>query len=305
MIDVLNNRYNFFKYRYLLVDNLVVLNEMSYLSKSSLLTYFGEQNLTTVLRTDLDYDPSQCPTLITLAKPEQFLDIEVIAEISEQAAIECFWPKRYVCSYIISDLNPAKIAQQLVNIGNNIATTLKEPYYPFFEPFRMQFLHEVGSSADHYWLKQQLTNIDYYYPSIHNGDFIQYKVDQPNQPNQPNQNWSESYLYRLKQIRIIHTLVNTWANNRLQFQEQQQLSLAKDVIVQSTQLVEQAYQLNLTDIEDILFWGLNGLRYQSDFTQHPQVLALIKQTQTQPGTLSKRLIDAKIKIENDSVSRQQ
>ena len=75
MLTELNNQDNFNKYRYLLVDNLVVLNSLSPLSRDSLLDLFGEdkpfgeKKLTQVLRTDLDYDQSICPTLIKLADP--------------------------------------------------------------------------------------------------------------------------------------------------------------------------------------------------------------------------------------------
>ena len=42
MLTELNNRDNLNKYRYLLVDNLVILNSFSPLSRDSLLERFGE-----------------------------------------------------------------------------------------------------------------------------------------------------------------------------------------------------------------------------------------------------------------------
>jgi hypothetical protein len=102
MITELNKPNNFNKYRYLLIDNLVALNSINPLSRASLLNLFGEEKLfgekklTQVLRTDLDYDPSICPTLIKLADPNQFLDSPIIDETSKQAEIECFWSKRSI-----------------------------------------------------------------------------------------------------------------------------------------------------------------------------------------------------------------
>lgn len=301
MLTELNKRTSFNKYRYLLVDNLVVLNSVSPLSHKGLQSLygeekiFGEKKLTTVLRTDLDYDPSVCPTLVMLAEPYQFLEQAIIDKITMQATVECFWSKRYICAFIVTDLKPSILAKQIINIGNNIAKTLRQRYYPFFEPFRMQFLHESGSDQDNVWLKAQFSQIEnYYYPSIHNGEFIRYTND-----DKPiiEKEWNTQYCERLKKIRVIRTLVNAWANNRTQFEEQKNVPLEKQVIIQATQLIEQADKLGLTDVADILFWGLNGLHYQHVFTTHPQVLEQIPKAQQAPGTLSKHVIDANINLE--------
>lgn len=301
MLTELNKRASFNKYRYLLVDNLVVLNSVSPLSHKGLQSLygeeksFGERKLTTILRTDLDYDPSVCPTLVMLAEPYQFLEQAIIDKITMQATVECFWSKRYICAFIVTDLKPSILAKQIINIGNNIAKILRQRYYPFFEPFRMQFLHESGSDQDNAWLKAQFSQIEnYYYPSIHNGEFIRYTND-----DKPiiEKKWNTQYCERLKKIRVIRTLVNAWANNRTQFEEQKNVPLEKQVIIQATQLIEQADKLGLTDVADILFWGLNGLRYQHVFTTHPQVLEQIPKAQQAPGTLSKHVIDANINLE--------
>ena len=301
MLTELNKRASFNKYRYLLVDNLVVLNSVSPLSHKGLQSLygeeksFGEKKLTTVLRTDLDYDPSVCPTLVMLAEPYQFLEQAIIDKITMQATVECFWSKRYICAFIVTDLKPSILAKQIINIGNNIAKILRQRYYPFFEPFRMQFLHESGSDQDNVWLKAQFSQIEnYYYPSIHNGEFIRYTND-----DKPiiEKEWNTQYCERLKKIRVIRTLVNAWANNRTQFEEQKNVPLEKQVIIQATQLIEQTDKLGLTDVADILFWGLNGLRYQHVFTTHPQVLEQIPKAQQAPGTLSKHVIDANINLE--------
>ncbi|WP_085248755.1 hypothetical protein, partial [Gilliamella mensalis] len=296
MITELNNQNNFNKYRYLLVDNLVAINSISPLSHDSLVNLFGEQKLTQVLRTDLDYDPSICPTLIKLAEPNEFLDSPILDDISNQAEIECFGSKRYICAYIVSPLKPSILAKQLITIGNNIAKILQQPYYPFFEPFRMQFLHEVATNQDNAWLKSQFFQIEnYYYPSIYAGQFIRFTAD--SELEMPD-GWSTHYCQRLKKLRMIRTLVKAWANNRTQFDEQKNLPLHNQVILHSTQLVEQAYQLGLNEVADILFWGLNGLRYQTAFTNHPNVLEQIAKAPKEPSTLSKHVIDAHINLES-------
>lgn len=302
MLKELNKRASFNKYRYLLIDNLVALNSVSPLSRRGLQSLygedklFGEKKLTTVLRTDLDYDPSVCPTLVMLAEPYQFLEQAVIDKIIMQASVECFWSKRYICAFIVTDLKPSILAKQIINIGNHIAKTLRRHYYPFFEPFRMQFLHELGSNQDNAWLKAQFSQIEnYYYPSIHNGEFIPYISDDESTIEQ---GWSTEYGERLKKLRVIRTLVNAWANNRTQFEEQKNVPLEKQVIIQATQLIEQADRLGLTDAADILFWGLNGLRYHYMFTKHPEVLKQIPKAQLAPGSFSKHVIDAKINLES-------
>ncbi|MCT6867650.1 MAG: hypothetical protein M3Z63_06165, partial [Gilliamella apicola] len=171
-----------------------------------------------------------------------------------------------------------------------------QPYYPFFEPFRMQFLHEVASKEDNAWLKAQFSQIEnYYYPSIYGGKFIRFTAD--NSLETPI-SWSPNYCQRLKNFRMIRTLVNAWSNNRSQFDEQKNLPLSENVILQSTQLVEQAYQLGLTDATDILFWGLNGLRYHQVFTEHPQIFEQIRKAQQEPGSFSTHVINANINFES-------
>lgn len=305
MFEELNEFENFRRYRYLLIDNRVVLHWASPLSLEKL-TYqfgenkaFGEKKLTTVLRTDLDYDPSVCPTLIQLAEPCILTDDVIIDDISRQAALECFWSQRYICAYLVSDQKPSALAKQLVNIGNSIGRILKEPYYPFFEPFRMQFLDEVGSNQSKAWLKAQFSQIyNYYYPSIHNGKFIQFTAN--NEP-MPEKSWDIDDNLHIKNIRIVRTLVNAWANNRLQFEEQQSLPLSKDIIVEATQLVEQAMQLGLVDAGDILFWGICGLRHHQAFTQNPKVLMLTELAKKTPGTLSTQISNANIAIESTNI----
>jgi hypothetical protein len=306
MIEELNNVDNFFKYRYLLVDNLVSLYQGDPLSKQGLLELygenkaFGEKKLTQVSRPDFAYDQDFSPTLVKLADPDEFLENPILDRISKQTAIECLHSNRYICGYLVTDLKPSMLANLLIDVGNNIAKTLHRTYYPFFEPFRMQFLQEIASNEDNAWLKAQLSQIDnYYYPSIYGGQFIHFTADNAAYPPE---SWSENYGQRLKNFIMIRTLVNAWANNRMRFNEQKSLPLAQNVIMQSTQLVEQAYQLGLTDATDTLFWGLNGLRFQTAFTQSPKVLEQIPKAQKEPGSLSKHIIKANINLESQSTS---
>ncbi|OCG32453.1 hypothetical protein A9G33_03575 [Gilliamella sp. Choc3-5] len=88
----------------------------------------------------------------------------------------------------------------------------------------------------------------------------------------------------------------------LDYTEQKRLPLDNKVIMQATQLVEQAYQLGLTDANDIQFWVLNGLRYQTAFTQHPNVLEQIAKAEKEPSTFSKHVINAQIHLEISSLS---
>ncbi|WP_143421910.1 hypothetical protein, partial [Gilliamella mensalis] len=92
--------------------------------------------------------------------------------------IKYFWSKRSICVYIVNDLKLSILAKQLINIGNNIAKILHQPYYPFFEPFHMQFLYEVTTNQDTAWLKSQFAQIEnYYYPSIYAGKFIRFTIN--------------------------------------------------------------------------------------------------------------------------------
>lgn len=302
MLAELNNSENLYQNRYLLVNNLIALNPFHPLSKERLFAHygenkaFGEKKLTQVLRTDLDYDPSVCPTLVRLAEPDQFLERPILDIISKQTAVECFWSKRYISAYIVTELKPSLLAKKLVDIGNHIAKTLQQKhYYPFFEPFRMQFLHELGSNQDNALLNAQFSEFEnIYYPSVQGGKFIRYTVDDESEVPI---SWSHDYCQRLKNLRMIRTLVNAWGNNRKKFDDQKNIPLSNEIIVEAEYYVDQAYQLGLTDAADILFWGLNGLRYHKAFTLNPNVLEHIPKAIKAPGTLSRRIIEAKINIE--------
>ena len=96
MITELNKKDSFNKYRYLLVDNFVALNSISPLSRNSLISLFGKDNvfgekkLTPVLRSDLDYDPSICPTLVKLADPIEFLESSIMMKSANKLKSNVF-----------------------------------------------------------------------------------------------------------------------------------------------------------------------------------------------------------------------
>lgn len=300
MIDNLNTYQSYFKYRYLLVDNLISLQDEYPLSTESLLNSFGKDNIITIMRTDLSHELDFCPSLITIAEPAKYFEHAILTHILEQAAMECFWAKRYICAVIITDLEPNALAAKIINIGDNIAQVLQQPYYPFFEPFRMELLHQTASIADQRWLYEQLSPIDsYYYPSIHHGDFIKFAMEMDTPVNT---NWSLSYLLRLDKLKIIRTLVNSWGNERIKRESEKNKPLAKDVISQSSYLVEQAMELGLHDNRDILFWGLNGLSFRIDFAQYPQALELISKAVKTPGTLADEFIATEETIWNDIIA---
>lgn len=300
MIDNLNAYQNYFKYRYLLVDNLVALQDEYPLAKESLLSTFGADNITPIMRTDLSHEPHFCPALITVAEPARYFEQVILTNILEQTAMECFWAKRYICAVIVTHLAPKELAQKMITIGDKIAQVLQQPYYPFFEPFRMEFLHQLATAEDQRWLFAQFSGIDcYYYPSVHHGGLIEYSVDMDGEINQQ---WSPIYIEKLHKLRIIRTLVNAWANERSKRKSEQGLPLADDIIAQSTHWVEQAMGLGLTNSNDILFWGLNGLSFRIDFSQYPQALDLIRKAIKTPGTLADEFIATEQTIWNDIIA---
>lgn len=302
-MKTLNAYEHYFKYRYLLVDNLVALQDEYPLSKESLLVEFGADKMTQVMRTDISHEPDFCPTLITLAEPVAYFEHQTLENIITQTAIECFWSKRYVCAVIISELAPQALAEKIIKIGDTIANILQEPYYPFFEPFRMELLHQTASFDDQRWLFSQFSATErYYYPSIHHGNLVEYSVDMNGKTNE---NWSSPYLERLKKLKLIRTLVNAWANNRYRRESEKDLPLAEDVIIKSTHLVEQAVKLGLTDNADILFWGLNGLAFKIDFAQYPEALKLVAKAIRAPGTLSQEFVNTQETIWNNVIAAQQ
>jgi len=296
MLKILNNYTHYFKYRYLLVDNLVALQDENPLSQSSLLKTFGDKNITKVLRSDLSHEANFCPTLITLAEPAKYFENTILREIIAQAAIECLWPKRYICAVIISDLDPQALADKLIAIGDKIADRLQQPFYPFFEPFRMEFLQQVGSIEDQNGLSAQLAPLDcYYYPSTHQGNLTPYLT---NINDDINPLWCQPFIHSLTHLRLTRTLVIAWANSRTQRESEKGLPLASDIIKQCNDLVEQAITLGLTNSNDILFWGLNSLTFKVDFAKYEEALTIIKNAKQSPGSLSQGFVDTQASVWN-------
>ncbi|WP_392561769.1 hypothetical protein RHO12_01155 [Orbus sturtevantii] len=290
MLNKLNAYEHYFKYRYLLVDNLVALQDESPLSQRSLRNTVGEKNIANVLRSDLSHDPKVCPTLITLAEPAKYLEKAIITDITAQASLECLWPKRYLCAVIITELAPKALAEKLVAIGDKIADSAQLPFYPFFEPFRLELLQQVATLETQNGLSAQLSAIEgYYYPSIHQGLLTPYPVAINDEVIDTN--WSRALVDSLTHLKLTQTLVIAWANSRTKPASQQGLPLANGIILQCHHLVEQAITLGLTNSNDILFWGLTSLSVNVDFAKYEEALTLIKQAKHSPGTLSQGFID--------------
>ncbi|WP_392551730.1 hypothetical protein RHO14_09640 [Orbus wheelerorum] len=298
MLNRVNNHTHFFQYRYLLVDNLAALADESPLSSPSLVKTFGDKNITKVLRSDLSYDTKVCPTLITLAEPAVYLENEIVTDIISQASLECLWPKRYICAVIISDLAPQALADKIIAIGDNIAGKMQQLFYPFFEPFRMEFLQQVATNPDQNNLSAQLSGIEgYYYPSIHHGRLTPYSVTVKDEAT--NTNWSSALVDSLTHLKLTQTLVIAWANSRTKRESEQGLPLAHNIVRQCHNLVEQAIMLGLTNSNDILFWGLNSLSFNVDFAKYEDSLTLIKKAKQSPGTLSQGFIDTQKSVWNN------
>jgi hypothetical protein len=69
LLTLLDNQDNQQYYRYLLIDPLTSVSEMDFIDLNNIKDQFGDEAITTVIRTDLAYDLASCPKLVTIGKP--------------------------------------------------------------------------------------------------------------------------------------------------------------------------------------------------------------------------------------------
>lgn len=277
LTSLLTTEENIKLYRYMLIDELASVNDLDYISVSSLQQLLGEDRVTTLVRPNLSHDLDSCPKLITLANPDENIDINVLHFSLIQAAGECQERVRFVCSWFVSEYPPEIITQKFILLGEKLADYCQTAFVPIYEPFRF-FLLQNSNSFCPEWLSSALKFIKTYaYLTIDSDLHI---IDGLKETQ------SDLFLdfdaqYLQREAKAAFYFYRAW--------RQIELNLSNWVKVDARTVFEnyyQAYEWQLTDINDRSIFGLMNLRYGGNITKNKDIARAVAEAQSEPGTLA-------------------
>lgn len=281
LINLLNSESNQQYYRYLLLDPLVAVSELEFISLNTIKDHYGEQAVTPVIRTDLAYDLDACPQLVILGNPGQPIEQRLLKFSLREAENELLQSKRYVCSWLVSQHPPNIIAQMLTGIGKYLTQFIGTKFVPFYEPFRMQLLHQGNIICNEFLADVFSCLISYSYLTINKTistiNRLNYK------PNSYSIFLSQEAKFYQQHIKVIFDIYLT--------QVRVYKKLGKDVtqidLIQLANTYQKACQIGLTDSNDQRSFVLMSLRY-GDLLSVSKIKEAIDQAKQDKGSLSER-----------------
>lgn len=166
LLTLLDSQDNQHYYRYLLIDPLTSVSEMDFIDLNNIKDQLDDEAITTVIRSDLAYDLASCPKLVTIGKPNLPLEKRLLHFSVVEAQSEILQKKRYICGWMVSQYPPEVVAEQITHIGRFLTKYMGTHFVPFYEPFRMQLLHQ-GNAVCPEFLADVLNCFQHYsYPTI-------------------------------------------------------------------------------------------------------------------------------------------
>lgn len=275
-------------YRYLLVDALKPLKETNLLSIDNISLFFDNEknHICPVLRPEISYDPAHCPQLILLAFPHEEVNINLLSLSLKQANEEIYMQKRYVCGWFASDLPPEDLSIQLVTIGKNLAekvSNYNNGFLPYFEPFRMQLLHE-GNQIYSKWLPIQLKGIcQYTYLSLGRKIKIIENDDQADLSLLGFSQLSDRASIYQQHAKQIFLCIKAYLDiNQIDTLNDKQL-------ISIINRFEEAISIGLRDIKDQYSYVLNSLTLDIDLMNHLITKNIVLNAVSNTGSLQQNL----------------
>lgn len=281
LINLLNSESNQQYYRYLLLDPLVAVSELEFINLNNIKDHYGEQAVTPVIRTDLAYDLDACPQLVILGNPGQPIEQRLLKFSLREAENELLQSKRYVCSWLVSQHPPNIIAQMLTGIGKYLTQFVGTKFVPFYEPFRMQLLHQGNIICTEFLADVFSCLVSYSYLTINKTistiNRLNYK------PNSYSIFLSQEAKFYQQHIKVIFDIYLT--------QVRVYKKLGKDVtqidLIQLANTYQKACQIGLTDSNDQRTFVLMSLRY-GDLLSVSKIKEAIDQAKQDKGSLEER-----------------
>lgn len=281
LLAILDSEENKKYYRYLLLDALTTVSEMDFIELNNIQDLLGEQAITTVLRPDLAYDLNSCPKLITFGKPNQQLEKRLLHFSIVEAQSEILQTKRYVCGWMVSEYPPEVIAEQMVNIGLFLTKYYGTGFIPFYEPFRMQLLHQSNSICPEFIADMFSCFKHYSYPTITQTVNTINQLDY--KPDRINCFLSEDAKFYQQHTKIIFALYGSQSRIYREIGE----NVNKINLIDIADAYQKAYLCGLTQINDQLIFSLMTLRY-GNLLSNPLLKQTIDEAKFDEGSLSKR-----------------
>lgn len=279
-------------YRYMLIDELASVNDLDYISVSSLQQLLGENRVTTLVRPNLSHDLESCPKLITLAQPDEDIDTNIIHFSAMQSLGEYQERNRFICGWFVSEYSPEIITQQFILLGEKLANFCQTPFIPIYEPFRLFLLRNSNVFCPE-WLLYSFKFIKTYaYFTIDKQlDIFDSKRGTP----------SDIFLAFDAQIlqkdyKAVFYFYRAWRELEISFSSLKRLN--GQIIFQA---YYKTYEWLLTDIKDRSTLGLMLLKY-GDITGNTHITQAIFSAKKDPGTLAdkfKKLEKSCFIIKND------
>ncbi|MCD1127490.1 hypothetical protein LPW36_16060 [Jinshanibacter sp. LJY008] len=268
-------------YRYLLLDPLVPMGNLSPIHIDTLTEMFGQNRVMPVLRPEIAYDPLSCPQLILISHPSQDVDIDLLRNSLNWARKESTYTKRYVCSWITSKVQLQTLSERLVEIGLLMGRTMGLPFVPYFEPFRMQLLQE-GNSICPEWLISALKDIETYsYFSTTSGLKTIRQTDYSLLDMEVFIT-EEAKLYQREARKILHLFL-AWH----ELCEQRGIPLTECRLIDVAEIYKAGRNMGLLNTEDNFVFSLNSLQY-GNLLNSPELSAEIVSVLKDEGSLAER-----------------
>ena len=281
LIALLDNENNQKYYRYLLLDPLTSVSELDFVGLNNIKDLYGEQAVTPVVRKDLAYDLDACPQLVTLGKPNQELENRLLHFSLIEAKGEILQSKRYVCCWLVSQYEPKIVAKILSDIGMHLTQFLGSIFVPFYEPFRMQLLHQGNLICPEFLADILSSFVSYSYLTINKT--IETINNLGYKPNPSTIFLSEDAKFYNQHIKKIFDIYLSQANIYIKLdKETTQINL-----LDLARAYHRACSYGLTNLNDQRTFTIMTLRY-GNLLSNSTIKMAIDQAKLNEGSLSER-----------------
>lgn len=270
-------------YRYLLLDGLASVSEFSSISFSALCAHLPEQSIIPVLRPDLSHDVEHCPHLICLATPGEAFDSHYLYRSMKESLSEFLLPRRYVVGWLISELEPSALSEQIVRIGNEINVQPNSLFTPFYEPFRLSLINNDMLATR--WLNSLLSGVLHFFYISAEGQLSDTIVEGAVQGSDFIY-LSESARFYQQEARSLFYLYDSYQTLLADDNE----TPSPNALNQLCQYYRQAVDVGLDNLADRYIFAFYAMK-RGDLLKHPITMKAINQALIEPGTLGDVLIE--------------
>ncbi|GKX60730.1 hypothetical protein [Leminorella grimontii] len=267
------------RYRYLLLDGLGSVNQMDMVYVNNIKQMLGDEAVITVPRPDLSHEPESCPQLVLLAVPGQEVNERLVRFSLVQAKDEREEWKRYISGWMTSEMPPKTLAEHIITLARSMGALYAQPYCAFYEPFRMQLLHDGNVMSDA-WLPTVLTAFKtYFYLSI-NGHLKKIsRLDRP--ADRMDVFITEETKFYLREFRALFYLYQGW-------QEASSRAPSDRDVISLAQWYQRSAILGLENTKDRYIYAMMSEK-RGDIMRNRVMAAAVNEAKADKGSLPQRL----------------